>query len=155
MKTFYRRLKRRILSWLPRKCYSTIDDLPIKLWFDIASTGDVRLLKTKGNYTFDELEDVWTSIQQQYIDEFGLDSKYAKYLRLKKKLVVLELELIINEKLSLINNINILKEEMEMLSEGESRKFEEVIVLLERSFGIIIDPMGTSTKKYYYYLKNA
>lgn len=137
-----------------RRAYENIDALPVGLWFQINETNDLAPLVKKGRYLFEELEEIWVDIQQQYIDEFGLDSKFSLYLKLQKKLIKLEIDAAISEDRHLDNLILIARSDMEAVYNQEKRNFLDNLVLLERSFQIIIDPLTTSVKKYYYYVKH-
>lgn len=137
-----------------RRAYLNIDTLPIAFWFAIHETNDYNGLVIKGRYSDDELDDLWTEIQQQYIDEFGLDEKFAEYLRLNKKLINLKIDLAVTERRHLENVILIVQSDIDGLYTAQKQTFHDNLVLLEKSYQIIIDPMTTSTKKYYYYIKH-
>lgn len=151
---FYQKLKIPSLNRYRRRAYLSIDTLPVGLWFQINDTNDYNVLITRGRYTDTELNDIWLGVQQEYIDEFGLDSKYVEFLKLKKRLIKLEIDLAITQERHLENLIFILKSDLDALYSKEKRNFHDNLVLLERSYHIIIDPLTTSVKKYYYYVKN-
>lgn len=151
---FYQRFKIPSLNRYRRRAYLSIDTLPVGLWFQINDTNDYNVLITRGRYTDSELGEIWLGVQQEYIDEFGLDSKYVEFLKLKKKLIKMEIDLAITQDRHLENLILIIKSDLDALYSKEKRNFHDNLVLLERSYHIIIDPLTTSVKKYYYYIKN-
>ena len=56
-------------------CFLTIDELPIKAWFDIHKTGDYRLLLkeiiTIDDVDFDWLYGLWQKLYNEYMEKFG------------------------------------------------------------------------------------
>lgn len=152
--TLFQRLGRWFSKKSSRKCYKSIRELPIQIWFNVILKNDMRPLIIKGKYSIDELDDIWTDLNQQYIDEFGMDETFSNQMRLKKELMLLELDLIITEDNFIKNYINIIKAELAGIGVIENSKFEDVLVRLEKIYHVVIDPMNTSVMKYYSYIKN-
>ena len=81
------------------KYYKNIEDLPIKIWFDIHESGNYNLLlisKTKiTDEIYNTLHKCWESIYEQYIKEFGLSDDYLAHINVKKKIANLQADLVI------------------------------------------------------------
>ena len=139
----------------PNKLWPDIEVMPIKNWIKICETGDLKWLfiTGKGRVT-KKTGDHWLEIQQQYIDEFGLDESYKQQLRLLKEVVLLNYKLIETKDRSIKNVINLKKAEIEATKGETITNFYEVLDRVENYKGFAIDPEKTSVKKWYYSLKN-
>ena len=86
------------------KLWPDIEVMPIKNWIKICETGDLRWLFVtgKGRVT-KKTGDHWIELQQQYIDEFGLDENYKQQLRLLKEIVILNYQLVETKDRSIAN----------------------------------------------------
>jgi hypothetical protein len=63
--------------------YDSIDVLPVWNWNQIHETGNLKHLMIDGKQdTPPGLQKLWLKLNQQYMDEFGISSKYRDYLRL-------------------------------------------------------------------------
>ena len=71
--------------------YSSIDNLPIKLWIEIHKTGDITLLakKNKSKYKLLFLYEAWKNINDEYLDAFGL-SEELEYSLQQKRMAAIE-----------------------------------------------------------------
>lgn len=49
-----------------RRCYKYCNELPLKVFFNICDTGDLRKLVIKGSWLEDELYEIWEAIIQEY-----------------------------------------------------------------------------------------
>lgn len=139
----------------PVKLWRDIEEMPIKNWIKICETGDLKWLFVtgKGRVT-KKTGDHWVALQQQYIDEFGLDANYKQQLRLLKEIVILNYKLIETKDRSIKNVINVKEAEIEAAKGETVTTFYEVLDRVEKYKGFAIDPAKTSVKKWYYSLKN-
>lgn len=135
--------------------YVNIDFMPIKTWFKISGSNDLGAIAIRGKYTHLEMDSMWTILNQQFIDAFGMDEKFAEKLRLTKQIIGLELDLIITGDQFIKNYINVAKAEMLALGEVENRKFEDVLADLMKIYPHRIDPLTTTVMEYYSFIKNA
>lgn len=136
------------------KVWGDIEDMPIYNWIKILETGDLKwLYKNKGRVSI-QSADHWLVLQQQYIDEFGLDENYKQQLRLMSKLKNLNLDFVLTRDRSLLNVIKITEIDLEMGGSKESIGFYQILDHVEKYKGFQIDPKKTSVMKWYYSLKN-
>ena len=77
--------KKSIKDLKPLDYFSTIDELPIKVWFDVHSTGDYSLLLKSDREIsveqYQKLFEVWESIYNQHIERFGLSEEFLEDLK--------------------------------------------------------------------------
>ena len=136
------------------KVWGTIEEMPIYNWVKILETGDLRwLFIDKGRVT-EKSEEHWLTLQQEYIDEFGLDEAYKQQLRLMDKLNNLNLDFVLTRDRSLLNIIKITEIDLEAGGSKEAISFYQILDYVEKYKGFQIDPKKTSVIKWYYSLKN-
>jgi len=137
------------------KVWSSIESMPIHNWIKILETGDLKYLfkKSKGRVT-QRIDDHWVDLQQEYIDEFGLEEGYKQQMRLKKKLLLLNIELTLTKERHLLNIIKITEADLSSDNQKKALKFYEMLDHVEKYKGFSIDPYKTSVVKWYYSLKN-
>jgi len=129
--------------------------MPINNWRLILETGDLKyLFKSRKGRVSNRCIDHWDTLQQEYLDEFGIEESYKQILRLEKKLLNLNLDFVIERDRFLLNMIKITEADIKALKSEESVKFYEMLDHVEKYKGFAIDPDKYSVKKWYYSLKN-
>jgi len=129
--------------------------MPINNWRLILETGDLKyLFKSKKGRVSKRCVEHWDTLQQEYLDEFGIEENYKQILRLEKKLMNLNLDYVITRDRFLFNVIKITEGEIALIKQGEGVKFYEMLDHVEKYKGFAIDPETYSVKKWYYSLKN-
>jgi len=133
----------------------TIEEMPIHNWIKTCETGDLKFLfkKEKGRVT-PTIGKHWLELQQQYIDEFGLDENFKEELRIKKELVNLNCDFVIKRDRFLLNLIKIKELELEQLGVKKSYSFYQIKDYLEKYKGFRINPKETTVIEWYHALKN-
>ncbi len=134
--------------------WQSIEEMPIHNWIQICETGDLKYCYKKGGRVSPTLEEHWLKLQQQYIDEFGLDENYKQQLRLKKELAILNCDIVITKDKFLNNLVKIKEAEILAITSKEAFKFYEVKDYIEKYKGYRIDPNTTTVIEWYYSLKN-
>ena len=160
------RLKTNLLNWLKRrfykepKVYRTLEELPVYNWEKIHSTGKLAYLldgvdpKAHKYLGQEDLHEIWLNIYQQYIDEFGLSQSYKDWLRIKRKIILLEIKAAISGDKVLLTFANVEKEKLRMFFDGgEKANFNESVGILEKHLGFQIDPKQFSVLKFYTHVK--
>jgi hypothetical protein len=136
------------------KVWGSIEEMPIYNWVKILETGDLKWLFIDKGRVSEQASDHWLILQQQYIDEFGLDENYKQQLRLMEKLKTLNLDFVLTRDRSLLNVIKITEIDLEMDGSKEAISFYQILDYVEKYKGFSIDPKKTSVMKWYYSLKN-
>ena len=132
-----------------------LEQMPINNWRLILETGDLKHLFRSGKGRVSKrAEEHWYKLQQEYIDEFGIDENYVQLLRLQKKLAEANLDFVMTRDRFILNVIKITKIDIESLKSKEEIKFFEMLDIVEKYKGFAIDPNVYSVKKWYYSLKN-
>ena len=137
------------------RVFNTIEDMPIWNWIKVLETGKLEwiFIKGKGRVT-KKLAEHWLVLQQQYIDEFGLDEGYKQKLRLMSQLHNLRLNFVIDRDRSLLNEIKMIEIDLESSNTQQPMNFYEIVDHVEKYKGFSLDPKKTSVIKWYYSLKN-
>ena len=80
-------LQKKVLSNTTESYYLSIDELPIYNWNKIFETSDLDYLKKNNNKKVKEefLVELWVKLQNEYLDEFGLESIFKQKLEIQKK----------------------------------------------------------------------
>lgn len=135
--------------------WANIEVMPINNWRLILETGDLKyLFKNRKGRVSQRCANHWDELQQEYIEEFGIEENYKQVLRLEKKLTDLNLDFVITRDRHLLNVIKMTEHDIEEIKQGESIKFYEMLDHVEKYKGFAIDPDKYSVKKWYYSLKN-
>ncbi len=139
--------------------YDSIDELPIKIWFEIHKTGDYSLLikgKLKINdYIIDKCDKKWAELYNQYIDKFGLSEEFLVDLDSQIELAQQKAEYIINGDRYLKTLIKIGEEKLKESRTGEVKPVELEILLAKMSkyYGFKLESKELTVTQYYSYLK--
>lgn len=117
-----------------RRCFTSIHDLPVLIWFKIHETQDLGLLY-KGLKFGANVNEIWTNIYNEFIKEIGLSDDYLAYLEKLKHIATLQYESILNP--SPIVFFELASEKLE-LEEKKSQKgvnYNEIIEQVSKSQG--------------------
>lgn len=135
--------------------YQSIEFMPVWNWFEILKTGDLKHLFISGKGRVSEkLGELWDTLQDEYITEFGLDDKFKKKLRLLKEKALLNYEFIITGDRFINTQLSIVDADLEELNEGQGITFYELKDHLEKYKGFRIDTKETTVIEWHYALKN-
>lgn len=125
------------------KYYIGIDELPAKNWFK-CQDGDLKYCRkdiTQGDEKADEV--VWEMLNYDYLDRFGLSRNHKRYLQLRKRLLVLKLDLIITEDRFLENEIEEIEDELKTIFQSDSKNtknsFEKMLIQMSDYVKYAID----------------
>lgn len=136
------------------KVWGSIEEMPIYNWIKILEMGDLKwLFINKGRVT-QKTADHWLNLQDEYINEFGLDEGYKQQLRLMRKLNDLNIQFVLTRDRSLLNLINMTEADLTGSKVTKATSFYQVLDHVEKYKGFAIDPKTTSVMKWYYSLKN-
>jgi len=134
--------------------------MPVWNWNKIHETGDLKYLVIAEDYkdiegqNTEDMAGFWMELYQQYIDEFGVNKDYKRYMQKKQQLCASIADYIASGDKFKLNKINILNIDIKgMVNEKEPQKFGEVVAGVEKFFGFQIDPKALTVQKYYNYIK--
>ena len=135
--------------------YQTIDEMPIGNWNDIFKSGDLKhIFKSGEGRVSKKIGEVWVNIQNQYIEEFGLDDNFKKQLKLLKEKSKLNYEFILTKDRFINTLMAIVDADLESLKQSKGMNFYEVKDHAEKYKGYRLDPKEITVIEWFTTLKN-
>jgi hypothetical protein len=136
--------------------FTTIDDLPVKIWFEIHKEGDLSLLIKHGSIEYLELVNIWESLYNEYLVKFGISETLKNRLETKKRIGLLQADYIITGQKHLRTLINIEKEKLEEDNKDikEPVKLDSILAKMSKYYGFKLSSRDLTTTEYYSYLEN-
>ena len=141
-------------------CFTTIDDLPIKIWFDIHKEGNYsKLMRSEiplTNKALIQLSNIWDNLYNEFIERFGLSDEFMADLRDEIKLANLQADYIITGDKYLSTLIKIEKEKKRLLDLEVTPPMELDIILAKVSkyYGFKLTSRDLTVTEYYAYINN-
>ena len=141
---------------MKKDCFNSIENLPIWNWWKISESGSLGYLykdENKHKENDNSLIDLWVSIQDEYLEEFGITADFREVLTLKKRWVNQKAEYLITGERFLLNEIEEIEIDLKELdSAGVSVKKDDTLIMLEEKLSRELNPKEMSVKKYYNYI---
>lgn len=153
--------KKLIIFLRSLKCYSSIDELPISIWFEIHKTGDVTALLKKEVYLTKKrariLIDNWDSLYNQYITKFGLSDEFKSSLDDSIRLAQLQADLIITKQPHLKTLIKVEKAKIQMAEDLKERfnkpaNLDNILAKMMKYYGVRLRSREIVVSEYYSYI---
>ncbi len=141
-------------------CFTTIDELPIKIWFEIHKKGDyTKLIKTDivlNENILIQLNSIWEKIYNEFIDRFGLSDEFLADLRDEIKLANLKAEYIITGQKYYRTLIKIEEEKKRILNLEikEPAELETILAKMSKYYGFKLSGKELTVVEYYSYINN-
>lgn len=141
-------------------CYRSIDELPIKIWFDIHKTGDyatlMKVLIPLSEKVALQLATIWNKIYDEYITRYGLTDEFLSELRSEIELANLQAEYVITGKRYYKTLIKIEQEKKRLLGEGlkEPIEIESILAKMSKYYGFKLSSKELTVAEYYSYINN-
>jgi len=149
-------LQKKVLSNTTESYYLSIDELPIYNWNKIFETSDLDYLKKNNNKKVKEefLVELWVKLQNEYLDEFGLESIFKQKLEIQKKIAIKNYEFILKNDRFILTEIDILNAELKSLELNKAGlNFWQVKDKVEQSKGYRFDAKIVTVIEWFYALK--
>lgn len=144
----------------PLDCFTTIDELPIKIWFAIHVDGDYTKLLRNNEVLTDasilRLSDIWNNLYNDFIKRFGLSDEFMADLRDDIKLANLQAEYIITGQRYLTTLIKIEQEKRRLLDLEVKApiELESILAKMSKYYGFKLSSRDLTTVEYYSYINN-
>lgn len=142
-------------------CFRTIDELPIKVWFDIHKTGDYSLLlkEKKIEVGIDDLQqlfEAWEMMYNEYIERFGLSPEFLEDLELQVEIANEKADFILTGQRHLRTMYKIKEEELasNQKKSSEPLELESLLARMSKHYGFKLSSHDLTTAQYYGYLKS-
>lgn len=169
---------------ITEKTYQSIEFLPIWNWYEVLKTGDLKhLFRVETDFTdnidsyeklkglsdnfynkkrlsklriyFEKVLNFWDEIQDEYINEFGLEDNFKKKIRLLKEKAILNYEFILTGDRFINTELAIINADLEEIGSAQGISFYQQKSQLEKhKGGARIDPKKTTVIEWFYDLKN-
>ena len=151
-----------MLNWLKKitlntreRYWNSIDDLPLYNWIK-CNDGKLEYSRkdlSKGNVVDDSK--AWVKLYDEYLQRFGLNSRYKKYLELIRKKALLQAEYVIKKDRFKLTEIKILETKIKDLEVyfGDGQKIEVILTWLSMFLGFKIDQRNTTVTEYFILLE--
>lgn len=149
-----RKWLKKILSFTQGEYWNSIDEMPLYNWIK-CNDGKLEYTRKgkKGNGDQDYLN--WKSLYNEYLDVFGLDTRYKKYLKAQRKKALLQSEYIITKEKFKLTEIEIQAQRIKDLEMyfGEGKQIEVILTWLGMFLGYKVDQKTTTVKEYFIILE--
>ena len=137
------------------ECWTSIETMPYWNWDKIISTGDLKYIfkECQGRVNY-KIGEIWIGLQQQQLDEFGIDRTLLITNRIKAKIIKLNLQYIETSDESLLIHIDVAENNLKQYSNSESIKTYDLLNKITTHKGFDIDLKKFSVIKFFYALKD-
>tara|TARA_R110000751_G_scaffold46884_3_gene105084 strand:+ start:3005 stop:3499 length:495 start_codon:yes stop_codon:yes gene_type:complete len=141
-------------------CFTSIEDLPIKIWFEIHKTGDyttlMKVLIPLSEKVALQLATIWNKIYDEYITSYGLTDEFLAELRTEIKLANLQAEYVITGKRYYKTLIKIEQEKKRLLGEDLKQpiEIESILAKMSKYYGFKLSSKELTVAEYYSYINN-
>jgi len=137
------------------KIWTSIEDMPIWNWNKIIETGDLQYLyKEKNEGLTERLFEVWNDLQDQHMQEFGVDDMLRIRLKTMKKIIKLNDKYIQTGDRSVLNLISVEEQRLEESKTKFDIRFYKVLDVVSNHKGFDVDPKTFTVIKWYHALNN-
>ena len=142
--------------------YNSIDNLPIWNFYQVKESGDLSFMYVDEARHGDpmtkkeakELFDAWKAIDDRFLYEHGLTEQYVNRLIIEKKIIQLELEVLINNDSITRSRLKAEKAKIEGIKEQEGKaNLTEVIVNVEKFMNFSIEEKKVCVAKFFGYIE--
>ncbi len=158
--------KKTPINSIKYKYYRNLDELPLWNWIKLFTEKDYKYLIKDVEYSiftikpkdFEDLNNIWQKIYDEYVDNFGFTKKYKRVLELQRKIAILKCNMYINDNSFIRNEIRIKeqqlkKENSKNVVDEDGNDYNKQLILIEKWLGSSLDMKQLSTKKYFTYLE--
>lgn len=138
------------------KYYRLIEEIPLFNWVKINEGKMIYILKDiNSKYTESEIEEAWNDLFDDYLIKRGLGKSYKKLLEVLKKKMILECEYIISGDEFKLTQIEVEKQNLELLTRKEvnDMSVEKSLIVLSKWLGYRLDWKIISLNEYYIILE--
>ena len=135
--------------------YQNIDELPIKIWFEVLKTEDYTLLikdsaqkiKLKAN----ELSKAWEVLFNDWIKRFDFSEEYKENLEAKINIAMLQAEYIITGKKHYLTMANVEKDVLKMNGDQAEKplNLESILWRMSKHYGFKLSSRDLTVTEYY------
>jgi hypothetical protein len=138
---------------MPENSWDSIDDCPLYVWVK-CNDGEFHFIRKdakKKRWRRISHRAKFERLYDQYLNRFGLEKKFEKYLELMRKRAILQCDRVITGDRFLDNRIEILDAKIEELNMnfGDGQSMEASLIHLSKWLGYKIDIKTTTVVEYF------
>jgi hypothetical protein len=147
------------LSNYEKRCsnryYKSIEDLPVYNWWKLHEENDFKYLLRDSNKKVNKYSiNIFKSIKDEFVNEFGIDRRYEQYLDKVWKLEMYNIKMALTGDKSDKIFADILEFEIEdLLNEQETKVHNHGVMHIEKYMGFRLDIKTTTVNEFYGYVK--
>lgn len=139
---------------LSNRYYDGLEDLPVLNWWKLHETEDLKWLVKNGKKTNLFAVKRFKKIKSDFIDEFGIDKRFSKYLDKIWELELIKIDIAITGDRSQTIFANMLEVEIEdLLNEKEIKVHNHGVMHVEKFVGFKLNTKETTVYEFYSYIK--
>lgn len=128
------------------------------VWDKIHKTNELKhLFKGRVNVeNNDNLVNLWSSIYNEYLDEFGINDNYLEILKIKREIALKQAEYLLKSDRIMLTYIALEREKLKDLVKPSEKPsdYRKNIIDIEKIQGVKINPLEITALEYFTYLKN-
>lgn len=156
-KVFFRKKNKVVNEMYYDQLWTTIEEMPIWSWNKIVEEGDLTYLFKDRNqdskYSV-RLDSVWLDLQQQHMNEFGVDALVVQRMRYIKNIIQLNIKYVNTRDRSILNLIKIEEQKLKSSESTFEYRFYKVLDAVTTAKGFRVDPKEFTVIEWYHALKN-
>jgi hypothetical protein len=147
------------LSNYEKRCsnryYKSIEDLPVYNWWKLHEENDFKYLLRDSNKKVNRYAiNIFKSIKDEFVNEFGIDRRYEQYLDKVWKLEMYNIKMALTgDKSDKIFADNLEFEIEDLLNEQETKVHNHGVMHIEKYMGFRLDIKTTTVNEFYGYVK--
>jgi hypothetical protein len=140
---------------LKSRYYNSIEELPVLNWWKLHEEDNLNwLLKNPNKKVNIYAAGILKEIKAEFVDVFGIDDRYEKYIDKIRELALVNIELSLGGAKSLKNKANMLEIDLEdLLSKEEKKVYNHGVMGIEKYLGFPINEEKITVYTFYSYIK--
>ncbi len=144
------------LSNITSNCeyYNSIKDIPLIKWVEIHEKNNLLPLVKSGNID-SRCQEVYEKLQDEFLNIFGISNEYAKALRLKIQIALLENRMLCKGENALGLQIKTLESQLKTLEVPKSKtEVFDSIIGIEKHMGFKVNYQTITVYEFYKYAEH-
>ena len=155
LKSCFLYFRKKYKEYCLNKYHTSIKDLLLVSWIGLLTEKDLKyLLKDKKKKVDKYALDVYLSIQNQVVDEFGVGKEFLSELKNEVKIQLLYIKQVQTGDMTTQIHIDRLKDKVDQIRQSKKEGVVDVfesIIHLEKSLGFKLDPNTMTVFQFYKY----
>ena len=131
--------------------YNILEELPIYNWFKCNETNDYKwLLRVYDKEYKEDLQPLYDTLHQEYLDLFGAGTEREKLMSLLRKLIKHKADLLLGKR-HVINYIKVIEHQLSQLDKGQTKaqSIQKICAIMSKYQGYKIDPKETNVVEFH------